>query len=105
MIGRFRRHIEKRVLMIADYIASTGDTIRNTARNYGVSKTTVHVDVTERLYKINKEKYFEVQKVLQENKAARHIRGGEATRNRYKKIKKMGVEAYKNHINSTSKNN
>ena len=78
-------HIWKRVLEIGGYILNTRDTVRDTADRFGVSKSTVHKDVTERLPKINPQMADEVKRVLDFNKAERHIRGGEATRRKFLK--------------------
>jgi len=77
-------YIRQRVLDISRHIINEGTTVRSTARVFGVSKSTVHKDVTERLPKINEELFLEVKKILENNKAQRHIRGGEATRKKYK---------------------
>lgn len=77
--------IEERAINLAQYIIDTGDTVRGTAKKFGVSKSTVHKDVSERLIHINKVLATEVRKVLDENKAERHIRGGMATKLKYKK--------------------
>ena len=77
-------YIRQRVLDISRYIIKEGTTVRSTANTFGVSKSTVHKDVTERLPRINEELYLEVKKILENNKAERHIRGGEATRKKYK---------------------
>ena len=77
--------IEQRVCELAVYIIETGATVRTAAKYFGISKSTVHKDVHERLLKINKALYLEVQKVLEINKAERHIRGGLATRKKYRK--------------------
>jgi len=58
-------------------------TVRSAAKKFGISKSTVHKDVTQTLRQINKPLYFEVKKVLETNKRERHIRGGEATRKKY----------------------
>jgi len=76
-----------RVQEVANYIYETKATVRQTAKIYGVSKSTIHKDVTERLLKIDPELANRVKKVLKFNKAERHIRGGEATRRKYKKMK------------------
>ncbi|MEW6546879.1 MAG: sporulation transcriptional regulator SpoIIID [Bacillota bacterium] len=78
--------IWKRVLEVSQYIYRTGATVRDTAREFGVSKSTVHKDVSERLPRINAELADQVRKVLDFNKAQRHIRGGEATRRKYQAI-------------------
>lgn len=69
---------------LAHYIIDTKDTVRGAAKRFGISKSTVHKDITERLKKINLSLAIEAKKVLDENKAERHIRGGEATRKKYK---------------------
>ncbi len=78
--------IEKRVILLAQYIIDSKDTVRGAAKKYGVSKSTVHKDVSERLKEISPSLYDEVRKVLDENKAERHIRGGMATKLKYKKL-------------------
>lgn len=77
-------HIQKRVLEIGDYILATKTTVRQAARVFGVSKSTVHKDMAERLPEINPELFEEIKKILELNKAERHIRGGEATKRKYK---------------------
>ena len=81
-MGKF--YIEERAVDLAHYIIDTGDTVRGAAKKFGISKSTVHKDVTERLMKINPLLAGEAKKVLDDNKAERHIRGGEATRQKYK---------------------
>ncbi|MFZ5827448.1 MAG: sporulation transcriptional regulator SpoIIID [Bacillota bacterium] len=76
-------HIWKRVLDVGNHIFRTKDTVRDTALLFGVSKSTVHKDVTERLPRINPELANRVKRVLDFNKAERHIRGGAATRQKY----------------------
>lgn len=78
-------YIQKRVLDLSHYIAGQKATVRQAAKYFGVSKSTVHKDVTERLPDINQELAEEVKLVLDVNKAERHIRGGEATRKKYQK--------------------
>lgn len=73
-----------RAEILGEYIASTGATVRAAAKVWGVSKSTVHKDVTERLRKIEPQLYGEVKKVLEKNKSERHLRGGAATRRKYK---------------------
>ncbi|MBQ8299641.1 MAG: sporulation transcriptional regulator SpoIIID [Clostridia bacterium] len=73
-------YIEERAIELAHYIIDTKDTVRGTAKKFGISKSTVHKDITERLLRINSSLAKEAKKVLDENKAERHIRGGEATR-------------------------
>ncbi len=78
--------IENRVLLLAHYIIDSKDTVRGAAKKFGVSKSTVHKDVSERLKEISPSLYEEVRKVLDENKAERHIRGGLATKMKYIKL-------------------
>ena len=78
--------IEKRVILLAQYIIDSKDTVRGAAKKFGVSKSTVHKDVSERLKEVSPSLYAEVRKVLDENKAERHIRGGLATKLKYKKL-------------------
>ncbi len=82
-----RLEIRERVIEEGRYIAETGATVRKVASVYHSSKSTVHKDVTERLYSIDKDLYGKVQAVLEKNLAERHIRGGEATKRKYLKIK------------------
>lgn len=79
-----RDHIRRRVLEITDHMIQTKATVRQTARLFNVSKSTVHKDVTERLPSISKQLATEVKVILDQNKAERHIRGGEATRRKYR---------------------
>lgn len=77
-------YIEERAVEIAHYIIDTNTTVRETAKVFGVSKSTVHKDVTERLPKINPQIAKDVKRVLEKNKAERHLRGGLATKMKYK---------------------
>jgi len=77
-------YIEERVLEVAKYIIESKATIRKTAKMFGVSKSTIHKDITERLPKINPQIAKEAKQVLDLNKAERHIRGGKATKLKYK---------------------
>ncbi|MGI6366577.1 MAG: sporulation transcriptional regulator SpoIIID [Bacillota bacterium] len=77
-------YIWQRVIDIANYVLSTGETVRAVADAFGVSKSTVHKDLTERLYQVNPGLAEQVRLVLENNKAERHLRGGEATRRKYK---------------------
>jgi len=79
-------HIRRRALDIGHYIIESSSTVRQTAEVFGVSKSTVHKDVTERLPHIDKQLSSQVKHILESNKAERHIRGGEATRRKYKKL-------------------
>lgn len=75
--------VEERALKIADYIVKNKTTVRKTAKEFGISKSTVHKDITERLKKINLLLYHKVKIVMENNKAFRHIHGGQATRIKY----------------------
>lgn len=72
-----------RAVRLAEYIVETKNTVRKTALVFGISKSTVHKDVTERLKRVNPPLYREVGRVLEQNKQERHMRGGEATRQKY----------------------
>ena len=76
--------IEKRAYELAVYIIETGATVRAAAKRFGISKSTVHKDLSQRLPQYNRRLYLQVRRVLDENKAQRHIRGGIATREKYK---------------------
>lgn len=78
--------IEERAIQLAQYIIDSKDTVRGTAKKFGVSKSTVHKDVSQRLLKINPALASEVRVVLDENKAERHIRGGLATKHKYEEM-------------------
>ena len=75
--------IQKRVYELAVYIIETGATVRNAAQKFGISKSTVHKDLSQRLPGFNQALYHQVRKVLDLNKAQRHIRGGMATKQKY----------------------
>ena len=75
---------DDRAVVLGEYVIDTGATVRATAKVFKISKSTVHKDVTERLLHINRSLYNQVNKVLQKNKSERHIRGGLATRRKYK---------------------
>lgn len=76
-------YIEERAIELANYIIDKKTTVRAAAKKFGISKSTVHKDVTERLVRVNSELADDVRIVLEENKAERHIRGGEATKAKY----------------------
>lgn len=76
-------YIEERAVEIATYIIEHQATVRQTAKEFGVSKSTIHKDVTERLQQINPALALQARKVLDTNKSERHIRGGMATREKY----------------------
>ncbi|MGN1320510.1 MAG: sporulation transcriptional regulator SpoIIID [Acutalibacteraceae bacterium] len=75
---------DDRAVVLGEYIIDTGATVRATAKVFKISKSTVHKDVTERLMHIDRELYKQVKNVLEKNKSERHIRGGLATRRKYK---------------------
>lgn len=79
-----RQQIEERCVTLANYIIEKNATVRAAAKKFGISKSTVHKDVTERLKKVQPQLYKEVKKILETNKQERHIRGGIATRKKYK---------------------
>ena len=76
--------VEERAVELAEYIVENKTTVRAAAKQFGVSKSTVHKDITTRLQKLNTELYERVQTVLQVNKQERHIRGGRATQAKYR---------------------
>lgn len=78
-------YIEERAVELANYIIEKRTTVRAAAKKFGISKSTVHKDVTERLIKVDQELANIVRAILEENKAERHIRGGEATRAKYRR--------------------
>lgn len=78
--------IEERAILLAKYIIDSKDTVRGAAQKFGVSKSTVHKDIAFRLLSINYPLAMEVRKVLDENKAERHIRGGMATKMKYSNL-------------------
>ena len=78
-----------RCVVLGEYLIEHCATVRNAAAVFGISKSTVHKDVTQTLKEINRALFEEVQKVLQKNKQERHLRGGEATKNKYSAMKKQ----------------
>ena len=77
-------HIDKRTQEIAVYMLETGTTVRAAAARFGISKSTVHKDLTERLEQVDPGLFLRVRALLDRNKAERHLRGGEATRKKYR---------------------
>ncbi|MBQ7391364.1 MAG: sporulation transcriptional regulator SpoIIID [Clostridia bacterium] len=73
----------ERCIVLGEYLLEYAATVREAARVFGVSKSTVHKDVTERLRHVNNALYLQVQELLTKNKQERHLRGGEATRKKY----------------------
>jgi len=78
--------LEERACELAVYMIETGATVRSTAKHYHISKSTVHKDISQRLEHYNPVLYEQVRKILDQNKRERHIRGGIATRKKYKGI-------------------
>ena len=78
--------LSQRAVVLGRHIASTGQTVREVAKIYGISKSTVHYDVSKRLKKIDIKLYEKVYAILQDNFKNKHIRGGEATRKKYLKL-------------------
>ena len=76
--------VEERAVELGEYIIENNATVRKTAKQFGISKSTVHMDVSQRLRKLNPRLYTQVKAVLDVNKSQRHIRGGIATRNKYR---------------------
>ena len=74
---------KERCVVLGLYIVENNTTVRATASRFGISKSTVHKDVTQTLKKINKSLYLDVKSILEKNKEERHIRGGEATKQKY----------------------
>ena len=83
-----KEYIEERAVEVANYIIKSNATVRQTAKQFGISKSTVHKDITDRVEHINPQLARRVRSVLEINKAQRHIRGGIATKNKYLNLKK-----------------
>jgi putative DeoR family transcriptional regulator (stage III sporulation protein D) len=83
-----KTYIEERAVEIANYIIEHNATVRQAAKNFGISKSTVHKDVTERLEQVNPHLAAEARKVIEVNKSERHSRGGMATREKYAHLQK-----------------
>ena len=79
-------YLDRRACELAVYIIETGATVRSAATHFGISKSTVHKDLQQRLPKCNRKLYLSVRQILDTNKQERHIRGGIATRKKYKGI-------------------
>lgn len=80
-----KNYIEERAIEVAEYIVSSKSTVRETAKKFSISKSTVHKDVTERLIRVNPQLAKLAKIVLENNKAERHIRGGQATKSKYER--------------------
>lgn len=83
---------EERAIMLAKYIIEENATVRQAAKKFRISKSTVHKDVTQRLIQVNPNLQQEVQQVLEKNKQERHIRGGMATKRKYQKMQDQKKE-------------
>ena len=79
--------VEERAIEIGSYIVENKATVRAAAKQFGISKSTVHMDVATRLKKVNPQLFVQVREILEINKAQRHIRGGIATKEKYEKTK------------------
>ena len=82
-------YIEDRIIKCAEYIVETGCTVRACSAHFGISKSTVHKDVAERLKYIDEELFESVREVLDKNLSERHVRGGYATKQKYEKTNKL----------------
>lgn len=82
-------YIEERAVSLAGYIIEHKATVRDAAHAFNISKSTVHKDITERLWQINRSLACEVKKILDLNKATRHLRGGQATKDKYERKKHL----------------
>ena len=80
--------VEERAAMLGEYIIESKATVRSAAKKFGISKSTVHKDVSQRLKSVNPDMYKEVRQILDTNKNQRHIRGGIATKNKYLLLKR-----------------
>ena len=95
------KKIIKRISVEADYIVNSKKTVRELAKIFHVSKSTVHKDLQERLKDINEKQHKEVMQIFQEHIKTRHINGGEATKNKYKKIKEEKNERYRDRFRNS----
>ena len=84
--------VEERACELAEYIIEHRATVRAAAKRFGISKSTVHKDVTERLREIDRSRYLKVREILIENKSERHIRGGMATKQKYENLSRLQAE-------------
>ncbi len=81
--------VEERAAMLGEYIIESKATVRSAAKKFGISKSTVHKDVSQRLKNVNPVLYKEVREILETNKRQRHIRGGIATRHKYALLREI----------------
>ena len=77
--------LKERCEVLADFVIENGATVRFAAAHYGISKSTVHKDLTDKLKKTNPALFYQVKEILARNKSERHLRGGEATKQKYLK--------------------
>lgn len=91
---------DERTLNCAEYISKTGQTVRDAAKHFGLSKSTIHKDITTRLAELDGELYEKVRTILDINKAERHMRGGLATKHKYEEIKEKKSTNVKSSGNS-----
>lgn len=84
--------VEERAAMLGEYIIESKATVRSAAKKFGISKSTVHKDVSQRLKIVNPVLYREVREILDTNKSQRHIRGGIATKHKYEMLKRIKNE-------------
>ena len=87
-IKNMHHYTRERCEILAEYVIDTKSTVRSTAQHFGISKSTVHKDLSQKLKYLNPRLYGEVKEILELNKSERHLRGGEATRQKYLKSKK-----------------
>ena len=85
-------YIKERVLLLAEYIIASGNTVRGAAKKFNVSKSTVHKDITERLSMLDEKLQKDVNEVLSKNKEERLIRGGMATKEKYRKLAEINSD-------------
>ena len=83
---------EERCVILGTYIVENNATVRSTAKKFGISKSTVHQDITVKLAHTNSALYHEVKAVLDKNKQERHIRGGEATKKKYEELSRVKLK-------------
>ena len=82
----FLTEANERCIILGRYLVENHMTVRSVAKNFGISKSTVHKDITVTLRKVNKSLYLQVKQVLDRNKQERHLRGGEATKKKYEQL-------------------
>lgn len=90
-----RDNIEQRACDLAVYIIENRTTVRAAAKKFGISKSTVHKDLSQRLAGLNRTLYLQVKQIMEQNKAERHIRGGLATRQKYRRIRDENAKEHK----------